>query len=111
MYPGVRDYPKEIVVKDTPWNIKFCRKTPDDQPGEGLGLCDPETKTLYIRYKQSPRETFKTFVHEWWHAVEVEYEFDISHKLIYKFETIFTDLLENNPEFFIQFIFHVTGAK
>lgn len=109
MFPKTREYPNQVIVNGNYWDIKFCRKTPDNPPSD-LGLCDPGIKTLFIRYKQSSRETFMTFCHELLHAIEDEYEIDIPHNVIYKLEDAIADLVENNPEIFIQFLFRVMDA-
>ena len=103
MFPKTREYPKEIIVKDQPYDIKFCRNTPEG-PDSDVGLYDPETRTLYIRYKQTPKETFKTAVHEWLHAVEDEYGVKLGHPIIEKLEDAIADLVEKNPEIFISFL-------
>ena len=96
VFPRTRDYPKEIFIKDHVWDLKFCRSTPDDRDPEDLGLCDPSTKTIYVRYKQPARETFMTVVHEWLHMVEDEYEIEIGHKIIHVLEEAIADFLEKN---------------
>ena len=111
MWPTCRQYPKHIYVRGTQWDIKFCRKTPDTYPGEGVGLCDPETKTIYIKYKQPPRETFLTFIHELLHAIEDEYEVEIGHPIIEPLEYAVANLLENNAEIIIHFVFLMFGVK
>jgi len=104
MFPTCRKYPKDIMVRGTHWDIKFCRSTPEG-PDSDLGLNDPEARIIFIRYKQTPRETFMTLVHEWLHAVEAEYEIQIGHPIIEVLEEVFASFCEENDEFLIWFIF------
>lgn len=108
MYPKCRQYPKGITVGNAHWDVKFCRKTPDHPPTD-VGLCDPETRTIYIRYKQSRRETLMTFLHEWLHAVEFEYEIEIGHTIIEKLEDAVIEFCEENPEVLVNFLFQMLG--
>lgn len=111
MFPRTSEYPKEIFVKDMVWRVRFCRTVPDDPQEKDLGMCDPESRTIFIRYKQKPRETFMTFVHELLHAFEFEYNIEISHEIIYELEECIADLVTQNPELFILFMFRVFNAS
>lgn len=90
---GKRQYPKSLVIKGEEWRIAWV----DRIEGKGtLGMCDPSNRIIYIRNKQSKEETFKTFLHECLHALEMEHDISIPHASIYKLEqAIFALLTEN----------------
>jgi hypothetical protein len=79
---GQRGYANTWLVKDQLWDLKFCRKIPEDS----LGITDPSTKTVYVKQKQDRRELFFTFIHEMLHTIEDEYGFDLPHKDVYLLE-------------------------
>jgi hypothetical protein len=86
MYPKMREYPKEIVVSDVIYSVKFVRKIPGIEH-EGLaGVACPSTKTIYIVLGQSASERFSTFWHEVLHAIEFETGKPIPHKTVYALE-------------------------
>lgn len=90
-----RDFPAEITLCGETWRIIFKRRIEDDGI-ECLGLCDSETKTIYIRLGQSPEERAATFLHEALHAIEFELERTIGHKIINLIEgPLAAMLLEN----------------
>ena len=80
-----RDYPRQLQIGENVWDIRFCRRCPDEPP-ETLGLCDPSETTLWIRMKQVPEERFKTFAHEVCHAVCFEFGIKENHAIIHKLE-------------------------
>ncbi len=92
--PTVREYPRQIRVKDETYEIRFVRKIQGDC--KVLGTCDPETRTIRIKLGQSLSETFNTFVHEALHAIEFEYDIKISHRAVYLMEKGISDLLMAN---------------
>ena len=94
--PKQSDYPKELVIGENVWRVKFRRKM---DPGL-LGLCDPSTYTISIAQKQNPMQTLYTFVHEVLHAIEFENDCIIGEKAVLVFEKGITDfILENWPAF------------
>lgn len=90
-----RDFPKFLDVGDNRWRVRFCQRVPDHPPNI-LGLCDPATHTIWILQKQTPKERFKTFVHELIHALEYEFDFNMPHKSIYDLEEPLTQFWEDN---------------
>jgi len=58
-----RDFPRQLNIGDSIWEVRFCRKIPDYSQSI-LGLCDPETHIIWVVQKQSAEERFKTFIHE-----------------------------------------------
>jgi hypothetical protein len=97
--PKIRQYPKRIRVRGEPWDIQFVRKIPSNDTHD-VGLCDPSNNTIYIKLKQSPRDTFLTFIHEVIHAMEVEWDFNLPHTqkddVVDKLERAIGEFLENN---------------
>ena len=86
MYPKQRDYPKQIVVSDVIYSVKFCRKIPGLEDMDLAGVCCPASKTIYIVLGQAAEERFSTFWHEVLHAIEFETGKTIPHKIVYAFE-------------------------
>lgn len=97
--PRQKDYPKEIVVGDSIYRVRFVRAIGDAPKGsekETLGLCCPGEKEILVKQGLGALERFSTFVHELLHAVEFEYEIEIPHKLIYQLELPLTKLILDN---------------
>ena len=44
--PTPKQYPKEIVIGDNVWSVKFFRKKKGH--ANTSGLCDPSTKTIWL---------------------------------------------------------------
>jgi hypothetical protein len=99
-FPGSRKYPKEVLVNDELWAIKFCRKIPERHYGREViwGLCDPSNLTIYIKYGQSREQTFSTLVHELLHAIEHSWNIAIDrtndHPKVYKLECAIVQILK-----------------
>lgn len=90
-----RDYPKELKVKDTYYQVLFVSQIPGE-PADTIGLCCSTKKKIWIKTGQSPKERFKCFLHETAHAIEFEYGFDIPHATIYKLEEPILKLILDN---------------
>lgn len=86
MFPKMRDYPKEIVVADVIYSVRFVRKIPGLTHDGLAGVACPSTKTIYIVLGQSASERFSTFWHEVLHAIEFETGKKIPHPTIYALE-------------------------
>jgi hypothetical protein len=91
--PKVRDYPVEVAVGDSVYELRFVRSIPEAQ--NAVGLCDEGAQVIKIAYGQSPRERFRTFLHELLHAVDFEYKLRLPHRLIYRLEGPLADALLN----------------
>lgn len=97
--PRQKDYPKEIVVGDSIYRVRFVRKICEAKEGsdsETLGLCCPGDKEILIKQGLDPMERLSTLIHEILHCLEFEYEIEIPHKLIYQLERPITQLLMDN---------------
>lgn len=91
----VRDYPKELVIGDGVWKIRFCRQIPGETI-DTVGMMHPAITTIFIRLRQTPEERFKTLCHEVIHAFCYEYKIKENHKIIYQLEApILSFLLDN----------------
>lgn len=90
-----RDFPSYLVINGTPWDVRFVRRIPDGDPDD-VGLCCEAESVIYIKQGQSPEERLRTFWHEAVHAMEMEYDLKITHKLVYALEEPLSRLwLEN----------------
>jgi len=79
-----KDYPKELLIGDQVYKIKFVRKFADEQT---VGECDPSSLEIRILCGQGSKDTLKTFIHEVCHAlIEFEHDIEIKHKMIYALE-------------------------
>lgn len=89
-----KDYPKELLIGDEFYKVKFVRKFEDKNT---VGECDPSSKEIRILCGQGGEDTLKTFIHEVCHAlIEFEHDIEIKHKLIYALETpIYRFILDN----------------
>jgi hypothetical protein len=92
--PRQKDYPKELLIGDAIYRIRFVKKI--DPTKKVVGLCDPCDKEILILQGLSPLERFKSFIHEILHALEYEYEIKMDHSLIYKLEEPIAFLLLDN---------------
>jgi len=66
--PRNRDYPRELVINDDFWVLKF-RRNIDTKHYEILGECDYSEYEISIRLKQDRFNTWVTFIHESLHAM------------------------------------------
>lgn len=93
--PNKSEYPSEVHVCEETYKVKFVDKIP--QGGRKcVGLCDPGTRTIYIKNGLTKSQTFRTFTHEAIHALEAEWEIDMPHKMVYQFEKAIVDFLLMN---------------
>ena len=76
------------------YNIVWQDKVADDD--ECLGLCDPNTRTIFMRLGMSETEIIKTFIHEVFHALSIEHEFELPHRTVYALEECVFKLLKLN---------------
>lgn len=91
-----RDYPREIVVGDQVWEIRFVRGIAGTATTVTLGLCDPSEHVIYIKQGLKPTERLATFVHEVLHAIEYEYNIEIAHKLVHLLDEPIAKLIIDN---------------
>lgn len=100
--PRVRDFPREILVGDAIYTVRFVRKIddgtkiPEGSDLEIVGLCDPSEKEILILQGLDPLERFKALVHELLHCLEFEHDIEMPHTLIYKLEEPIVQLLIEN---------------
>lgn len=99
MISRIRDYPKHLHIGENIWEVRFCRRIPDE-PESTLGICDPSEYAIYIRLNQTAKERFKTLVHEICHAMCYEYNIKENHDVIHKLEEPIARLLADNGLFF-----------
>lgn len=68
-----KDVPKELLIGENIWQIKFVRRIERDD--NILGLCDPGDYTIYIKQGLSCAERGATVLHEIYHSISYEYGF------------------------------------
>ena len=99
IYPTRKLYPRTLKVAGRDWKVRFVNKIEDGTKArDTIGLCDPYDATLFILAGQSPEERFVTFVHEFLHALEEEYEFELGHRVIRKLEGPLAKFLLDNAD-------------
>ncbi len=91
----MKDYPKEILVRENIWDVKFVKRTLLNDL-YCYGMCDPSETAIYIKMGQTSEERLKTFLHELLHAIEHEYNIVIPHKLVHRLEDPFARFLIDN---------------
>lgn len=92
-----KDYPKELLIGDNIWKIKFVSlKKHDTKKSICLGLCDPEKKEILIRTGQDYVTTLNTIFHEVLHSLEYEYDIELNHKHVYKLGDAMAQLYIDN---------------
>jgi hypothetical protein len=94
--------PVSFYLKRRKWTVELVS---EDMIIDGVncrGHCDPDMRLIEIRDNLSSKVMVETFVHEFLHAVEHEYNLKIAHKLIYVLEKplayMVRLLLESNLE-------------
>lgn len=95
--PKASQYPKTLEINDEVYTIKLVKRIPhkDSCPTDN-GLCDYNTRTIYIRSTQSRRGMFRTFIHEVLHAIHGEWSFKLNHKTVYELEVALDALIVDN---------------
>jgi hypothetical protein len=91
--PGVRDYPKEVLLNGVVYKVRFVKKFDED---DTLGECCPSDEEIRIKLGQSRQDILKTFIHELLHMIEFEGPVELKHSIIYKLENHIYDLLIHN---------------
>lgn len=89
--PPPDKYPKEIVVKDEVWKIKFVKIIGRDP--NCLGITIWPDRIIKIKSTQSHPQILTTFIHELLHAISFEHDFQLPHKTVYDLERSIVDLL------------------
>lgn len=93
-----KNFPKELMINDNVWKIKFVRslKEHDTKTKICLGLCCPDERVIKIRNKQNYQDTLDSIIHEIIHALEFEFEFDLDHDHVHTLgETMAKLFVEN----------------
>lgn len=93
--PKVGEYPKFLEVRDEKYSIRIVNKIPGEDKNT-FGLCDDDSKIIWLRKNQSRRGMFRTLIHELLHAVECEYSIKLKHKKINVLELALEALITDN---------------
>lgn len=94
-----KDYPRQLVIKDALWEVKFVREIPNQGTSQVYsyeGICDPSEKVILIRMGQTAKERLVTFVHECLHAFEEEYRIKLPHSVINKIQYPIAEFIMEN---------------
>lgn len=92
-FPKLKDYPKQIILNDAIYEVKFVNQLRDK---EMLAECDSSDQTIRIKKGLGPAETFRCFIHEVLHLIEFEGPIELKHKTIYRLEEEIFKLFLNN---------------
>jgi len=94
----MRDIPETVIVGKALYDIRFAKII--EKKTDLFGLCDSETKEIWIKKGLSRQERAMTLIHELLHAIENEYDLHIDHSLVYKLEKPIYDLIVDNWVYF-----------
>lgn len=87
--------PNAVRIKaKTSYQIVYQDEIANDP--DCVGLCDPNSKLIYIKKNLKKTELKKTFIHELCHAICIEYEIKIAHESIYNLEEALLKVLSLN---------------
>jgi hypothetical protein len=82
----VRQIPDRVQVGRKSW-YTILRVVKPPSGDYTAGECDPNTKTIFIRINETPRQTVLTYLHELTHAISFELELDLTETQVSKIET------------------------
>lgn len=89
----MRSYLLKKLIEKIPSHIKITNRVsyelvyiPDFRDGKTLGETRFDTKQIVIKAGQTPIETAKVIIHEVFHALALENEFDLSEKQVLALE-------------------------
>ena len=86
--------PHKVKIKPKVWySIVWVDKFDD---GDVRGYCDFDAKQIVITREISQTLAYKTFIHEFLHAIEFEYSLKFPHPLIYALEEHLYYIFKNN---------------
>lgn len=93
--PTVSEYRTELHVNEETYSVRFVKNIPGE-PKSTVGLCDPGQHIIWVRSNLTKNMLARTYIHELLHAIEIEYEIEIPHKVIYQLEKALADTLLAN---------------
>lgn len=101
MFMRQRDFPRELLIGDSLWRLKFVRTIPNwaNDKRVLVGLACPETQTLYIKTGLTPIDRLAVFIHELTHGLEDEYGFEIDHDTLNKYDMALARAVFDNYPF------------
>lgn len=82
--------PCKLWIKDRVWKVEYSKTI------KHYGDSNKHTRTIRIKAGMSPRETFKTLIHELLHALHMEHKFLLKHKTVYLLEDALFELIIDN---------------
>lgn len=78
--------PTHFYLKRRRWTVEIVEDYLMWEGKRARGLACPETRTIELCGKLGPRKLLQTFLHEYLHAIEFEYDLKFPHRLIYALE-------------------------
>jgi hypothetical protein len=82
------------IKKSVAYDVVRQDRIKDDP--DCLGLCDGESRIIFIKSGLSDSEELKTLIHEIFHAIEFEFDVPIPHATIHKLEAPIIRILKLN---------------
>lgn len=94
----LRDYPREFLVGDSLWKLRFVRVVPERarKGREVIGLACPETQTIYVQLRLTHFDRFVVVIHELTHCMEDEFDFEIDHDTLNKLDKSWAKFMYDN---------------
>lgn len=93
-YLHEKQYPKQLRIRKKMYKIKIVNVIEGD-PGI-LGICYRKKPLIKLKRRKNKAKLFRAFIHELLHSLEFEWDIEIKHKSIYKYEKALVRLLEDN---------------
>ncbi len=89
--------PARLKIKRVWWTVEVTDTWIYYGKQKCRGLCDGNTRTIYVYGGQRKKAVISTFWHEVLHAIDFTYGINIPHHVIYAIEGAMTDLIAKNP--------------
>lgn len=87
------DWPFDLKIRDEVYPIRYVTKFRDPKT---MGECDPHKHEIRIKKGLTPKQEFRTIIHEILHALEFEYDLEMKHQLVYDLEKPLYRLFKDN---------------
>ncbi|MDP3937667.1 MAG: hypothetical protein Q8R92_05975 [Deltaproteobacteria bacterium] len=94
----IRVLGKQFVVSFVTSDAAGLRDSPDDND-PGMGRCDPETQSIFIREGQPIESEQDTVLHEVLHAVENAMGLEVDEERVTRLATGLLAVIRDNPGF------------
>lgn len=102
----MRSYLLKKLIEKIPSHIRITNKIsyelvyiPEFKDGKTLGECRPDIKQIVIKTGQTPIMTMRCIIHECFHAVALESNFELTEKQVLNLEEAIYNFLKLNKIF------------